>query len=109
MVVEYEALEVYTSLFARKCCIILAVEDNESVDDKLQIYRRCDNTVEPVCYGHLGTIQKCPDYQGVLIFQVSLHHLGPQLGVWIMEVSTFSITYRTYSELHLTHVCVILS
>ena len=32
-----------------------------------------DSTVEPVYYGHLGTSQKCPDYQGVLIFQVSLH------------------------------------
>ena len=31
------------------------------------------NTVEPVYWGHLGTSQKCPDYQGVLIFQVSLH------------------------------------
>ena len=31
-------------------------------------------TVEPVYYGHLGTSQKCPDYQGVLIFQVSLHN-----------------------------------
>ena len=30
-------------------------------------------TVEPVYYGHLGTSQKCPDYQGALIFQVSLH------------------------------------
>ena len=30
-------------------------------------------TVEPVYYGHLGTSQKCLDYQGVLIFQVSLH------------------------------------
>ena len=29
-------------------------------------------TVEPMYYGHYGTIQKCPDYQGVLIFQVSL-------------------------------------
>ena len=33
----------------------------------------CRFTVEPVYYGHLGTSQKCPDYQGVLIFQVSLH------------------------------------
>ena len=32
-----------------------------------------DDTVEPVYCGHLGTSQKCPDYQGVLIFQVSLH------------------------------------
>ena len=31
-------------------------------------------TVEPVYDGHLGTSQKCPDYQGVLIFQVSLHN-----------------------------------
>ena len=30
-------------------------------------------TVEPVHYGHLGTNKKCPDYQGVLIFQVSLY------------------------------------
>ena len=30
-------------------------------------------TVEPVYCGHVGTNQKCPDYQGVLIFQVSLH------------------------------------
>ena len=29
------------------------------------------NTVEPVYYGHLGTSQKCPDYQGVLISQVN--------------------------------------
>ena len=32
-----------------------------------------NNTVEPVYYEYFGTIQKCPDYQGVLIFQVSLH------------------------------------
>ena len=30
-------------------------------------------TVEPVYCGHLGTNKKCPDYQGVLIFQVSLY------------------------------------
>ena len=28
--------------------------------------------VEPVQYGHPGTNQKCPDHQGVLIFEVSL-------------------------------------
>ena len=27
----------------------------------------CNCTVEYVCYGHLGTNRKCPDYQGVLI------------------------------------------
>ena len=43
-----------------------------------------NSTVEPVYYGHLGTSQKCPDYQGVVI----VYHLGPQLGV--MQVSTFS-------------------
>ena len=34
-------------------------------------------TVEPVYYGHLGTNKKCPDYQGVLIFQVSLPDKAP--------------------------------
>ena len=33
--------------------------------------------VEPVYYGHLGTNQSCPDYQGVLIFQVSLYDKAP--------------------------------
>ena len=35
------------------------------------------DTVEPVYYGHLGTNKKCPDYQGVLIFQVSLYDKAP--------------------------------
>ena len=30
----------------------------------------------PVYYGHLGT-KKCPDYQGVLIFQVRLYDKVP--------------------------------
>ena len=38
-------------------------------------------TVKPVFYGHLklGTNQKCPDYQGVLIppGQFTMYHLGP--------------------------------
>ena len=34
-------------------------------------------TVEPVYYGHLGTNQRCPDYQGVLIIQVSLYDKAP--------------------------------
>ena len=33
--------------------------------------------MEPVYYGHLGTNQRCPDYQGVLIFQVSLYDKVP--------------------------------
>ena len=33
-------------------------------------------TVKPVYSGHLGTSLKCSDYQGVLIFQVSLHVNG---------------------------------
>ena len=28
-------------------------------------------------YGHLGTNKKCPDYQGVLIFQVILYEKVP--------------------------------
>ena len=40
---------------------------------KFTIISIIKTTVEPVYYGHLGTSQKCPDYQGVLIFQVSLH------------------------------------
>ena len=32
------------------------------------------NIITPVYYGRLGTSQKCPDYQGVLIFQISLHN-----------------------------------
>ena len=34
-------------------------------------------TVEPMYYGHLGTNQKYPDNQGVLIFQVSLYDRAP--------------------------------
>ena len=33
--------------------------------------------MEPVYYGHLGTKKKCPDYQGVPIFQVSLYDKTP--------------------------------
>jgi len=33
-------------------------------------------TVEPIDYGHLGTNQMCPDYQGVLIFQDILYDLS---------------------------------
>ena len=35
------------------------------------------DTVEPLYDGHLGTIDKCPDYQGVLIIQVSLYTKAP--------------------------------
>ena len=40
-------------------------------------YRYSTITVEPVYYGHLGTNQRCPDYQGVLIFQISLYDKAP--------------------------------
>ena len=33
--------------------------------------------VEPMYYGCIGTIYKCPDYQGVLIIQFSLHAKAP--------------------------------
>ena len=42
-----------------------------SCDVDILNHRYC--TVEPVCSGHLGTSLK---YQGVLIFQVSLHVNG---------------------------------
>ena len=45
----------------------------EKVPTTPKTYRWILATVKPVYYGHLGTNQKCPDYQGVLIFQVSLH------------------------------------
>ena len=51
-------------------------------------------TVELVYCGHLGTNKKCPDYQGVLIFQVSLYDKAPigtvTISVWIIRVSLFS-------------------
>ena len=53
----------------------------------------CTHTVESVYYGHLGTTHTCPDYQGVLIFQVSLYDKAPFgtiTTVWIMQVSLFS-------------------
>ena len=47
--------------------------------------------VEPVYYGHLGTNDKSPDYQGILIFHVSLYDIAPfgtiTISVWIMQVS----------------------
>ena len=33
--------------------------------------------MEPVYCGHLGTIYKCPDYQGIQIFKVSLYDKAP--------------------------------
>ena len=41
---------------------------------------KCQYIVEPVYYGHLGTVHKCPDYQGVLIFQVSLYDKAAPFG-----------------------------
>ena len=33
--------------------------------------------VEPIYYGHIGTIHKCPDNQVFLIIQFSLHAKAP--------------------------------
>ena len=49
---------------------------NTSIGTMLQI-SKIRSTVEPVYYGHLGTNQRCPDYQGVLIFQVGLYDKAP--------------------------------
>ena len=45
------------------------------------------DTVEPVYYGHLGTNHKCHDYQGVLIFQVSLYDKAAPFGTIIKCVN----------------------
>ena len=47
-------------------------------------------------YGYLGTNHRCPDYQGLLIFQVSSYVLGL---VWIMQVSLFQVSLLTGLEL----------
>ena len=62
-------------------------------DLSFQYERKIPSTVKPVYSGHLGTSLKCPDYQGVLIFQVSymqMGTLGPLPSVLIIEVSLFS-------------------
>ena len=46
---------------------------SKMADDTMKTEFGFRYTVEPVYYGHLRTSQECPDYQGVLIFQVSLH------------------------------------
>ena len=53
-----------------KCCNFIG-------DTTVEAVAGTSTTVEPVYYGHLGTDQKCPDYQGVLIFQVSLYEKAP--------------------------------
>ena len=39
------------------------------------------------------------DYQGVVIFQVILYHLGTQLSVWIMQVSSLAGFTATIKQL----------
>jgi len=50
--------------------------------------------VKPVYSGHLGTNVKCPDYQGVLIFQVSLHVKPPPLAVSSSPAAIMSEWHR---------------
>ena len=52
---------------------------------KSRLCRQIKCTVEPVYYGHLGTNQKCPDYQGILIFRVSLYGCVDYRGVLIVK------------------------
>ena len=51
---------------------------------------------------------KCPDYHGVLIFQVSLHDNASfgttAIGVWIMQVSTFSSVL--INRFHCSRICI---
>ena len=37
--------------------------------------------VEPMYFGCIGAIHKCPDYQGVLIIQFSLHATAPYVTI----------------------------
>ena len=53
-------------------------------------------TVKPVYSGHLGTSLKCPDYQGVLIFQVSLHVFWDHYQVsWLWRCPYFQVSWLT--------------
>ena len=64
MFILFSRAETNTWIHSDICSVIYVFEYKES-------------TVEPVYYGHLGTNQRCPDYQGVLIFQVSLYDKAP--------------------------------
>ena len=60
---------------------VLLIGNCESLDFKafckILIPRKFSPAVELVYCGHLGTGQKCPDYQGVLIFQVIVYDKVP--------------------------------
>ena len=53
----------------------MACKPSTTVHDVV-LYDYCC-TVVSVYYGHFGTTHKCPVYQGVLIFQVSLYDIAP--------------------------------
>ena len=53
--------------------VLLSVSVGESYSQLDITYVAESCTVEPMCYGYIRTIHKCPDYQGVLITQFSLH------------------------------------
>ena len=56
----------------RLLCLIITIPKNFTTGRM--------HTVEPVYYGNPGTNKKCPDYQGVLIFQVSLYDKATPFG-----------------------------
>ena len=49
----------------------IPIADNGGLQEHCNLQSLHMHTVEPVYYGHL--IHKCPDYQGVLIFQINLY------------------------------------
>ena len=66
-------MPTYCEILTFECCNQHSkVGTFEGLFSQIQLFMHYSGT-EPVYYGHLRTSQKCPDYQGVLIFQVSLY------------------------------------
>ena len=63
--------------YARLLIAVTLLQQYMVVAIQVEAVRLNCATVEPVYYGHLGTNQRCPDYQGVLIFQVSVYDKAP--------------------------------
>ena len=55
-------------------------------------------------YGHFGTIDKCPDYQGVLISQVSLYDEAPFGGI-SKCVDYAGVLIFLYTQLYVKFIC----
>ena len=71
-VLPLEKAVLISSVECPLCCLGLHVQWNLCIMDRLE------------------AIHKCPDNQGVLIIHMIKHHLGPQLSMWIIQVSILS-------------------